>query len=336
MNKAGGTLANLYQKYAEDQHALQATIEAAADKDKMRSQALEDALSGMLGSIRNGSLVLNTQLANDRKDIYAIDGAVRQLGDESSIALSRLLHAVESQSTAADSAVAAAHRTNADRVASVRDVVVSFVTAMQEYVDGSRKGFDDIHSKLDSYKDFLDGKLSVSDSYMLGMAQNTQSELSATSELAQALQNRIEAFNARAKQQLFNVEDERSAIEARHERELNLLRSKLQNVTRQVEDDQRAMSLQVDQWLAEEDTDLGFGVSEGQPRPATTSASDASDSITADHDATPDWANDDEGAFPRSSFAETKPINRHEALVQDIRRNLRAIHSEAKAIGIQA
>ena len=324
MNKAGGSLAAVYQKYADDQHALQATIEAAADKDRLRAQALEDALNGMMGSIRNGSLVLNTQLAKDRKDIYAVDGSVRQLGDESTIALSRLLHAVESQSDSADSAIAMAHRVNADRVASVRDVVLSFVQAMQEYVGGSRAGFDEIHKKLQDYKAFLDKKLGVSDSYMLGMAQSTQSELSATASLAEALQNRIEAFNARAKQQLFQVEEERSAIEARHEKELNLLRQKLQNVTLQVDDDQTTMGKQVDAWLAEEDADLGFGAQK------STGAMDAPDSSTA----VPDWARDDE-AFPRSSFMETKPIQRHESILNDIKRNLRRIHEEARQIGIE-
>ena len=331
MNQAGGSLSDLYSKYAEDQHALQATIEAAADKDKVRAQALGDALDGMLGSIRNGSLVLNSQLANDRKDVYAVDGSVRQLGDESMIALSRLLHSVEGQSTAADSALANAQRANADRVASVRDVVISFVTAMQDYVDGSRTGFDDIHTKLDKYKDFLDKKLTVSDSYMLGMAQSTQSELSATAELAQALETRIEAFNARAKQQLFNVEEERSAIEARHEDELNLLRGKLQNATQQVQADQDAMGKQVDAWLAEEDVDLGFGAAEGAPKASQPAAiSDAAEAVPA----TPDWASDDQPAFPASSFVQQKTVSKHDALVTDIQRNLRAIHREARSIGI--
>lgn len=329
MNKAGGSLADVYSKYAADQRALQATIEAAADKDRLRAQALEDALSGMMGSIRNGSLVLNGQLAQDRKDIYAADGAVRQLSDESTIALSRLLHAVESQSSSADSAIALAQRTNADRVASVRDVVLSFVQAMQEYVDGSRAGFDDIHRKLEQYRGFLDQKLGVSDSYMLGMAQSTQSELSATASLAEALQNRIEAFNARAKQQLFQVDEERSAIEARHEKELNLMKQKLQNVTRQVEEDQIAMSNQVDAWLAEEDADLGFGVGEHGAKAKASDASEMKDSHI------PEWAKDEE-AFPRSSFVETKPIQEHEAIVSDIRRNLRRIHEEAQSIGITA
>ena len=326
MNKAGGSLADVYSKYAADQHALKATIEAAADKDRLRAQALEDALSGMMGSIRNGSLVLNGQLAQDRKDIYAADGAVRQLGDESTIALSRLLHAVESQSQSADSAIALAQRTNADRVASVRDVVLSFVQAMQEYVEGSRAGFDDIHKKLQQYKGFLDEKLGVSDSYMLGMAQSTQSELSATANLAEALQNRIEAFNARAKQQLFQVEEERSAIEGRHEKELNLLKQKLQNVTRQVEEDQFAMSNQVDAWLAEEDADLGFGVGENGAKPKGTSDT---------KEMTPDWAREDE-SFPKSSFVETKSVKAHEAIVSDIRRNLRRIHEEAQEVGIES
>jgi hypothetical protein len=327
MNKAGGSLADVYSKYAADQHALVATIEAAADKDRLRSQALDDALSGMMGSIRNGSLVLNTQLAKDRKDIYAADGAVRQLGDESTIALSRLLHAVESQSNAADSAIAMAQRVNADRVASVRDVVLSFVQAMQEYVDGSRTGFDDIHNKLEEYKGFLDNKLGISDSYMLGMAQSTQSELTATASLAQALQNRVEAFNIRAKQQLYQVEEERSAIEARHEKELNVLRQKLQNVTLQVDKDQAAMSAQVDNWLAEEDADLGFGNAEGVAHDAPEMKKQI-----------PDWARDDNvnEMFPRSSFVEAKPVKEHDALVSDIKRNLRRIHEEAQSIGIHA
>jgi hypothetical protein len=334
MNKAGGSLAAVYQKYADDQHALQATIEAAADKDRLRAQALEDALNGMMGSIRNGSLVLNTQLAKDRKDIYTVDGAVRQLGDESTIALSRLLHAVESQSDSADSAIALAQRVNADRVASVRDVVMSFVRAMQEYVDGSRSGFDDIHEKLQDYKAFLDQKLGVSDSFMLGMAQSTQSELSATSRLAEALQNRIEAFNARAKQQLFQVEEERSAIEARHERELNLLKQKLVNVTRQVDDDQATMSKQVDSWLAEEDVDLGFGGSERSSKTSASShAMDAGEMVASPN--TPDWAREDEeSSFPKTSFIESKPINKHEAILRDIKSNLRRIHEESRQIGI--
>lgn len=323
MNKAGGSLATLYQKYAEDQHALQATIEAAADKDRLRAEALEDSLNGMLGSIRNGTLVLNGQLANDRKDIYGIEGSVRQLGDESMIALNRLLHSVEGQSSSADSALAAAQRVNADRVASVRDVVISFVRAMQEYVDGSRSGFDDIHSKLDAYKNFLDQKLSVSDSYMLNMAQSTQSQLSATAELAQALQSRIEAFNARAKQQLFHVEEERSAIESRHEEELTQLRAKLQKVTQQVSDDQESMSKQVDGWLAQEDGDLGFGVAEGHSK---TASRDAPEIVVAR--TVPDWARDD------SSFVQMKSINKHDAVVEDLKRNLRAIHKEAASIGM--
>jgi hypothetical protein len=323
MNKAGGSLAAVYQKYADDQHALQATIDAAADKDRLRAQALQDSLSGMMGSIRNGTLVLNGQLARDRKDIYAVDGDVRQLGDESTIALSRLLHSVADQSSAADSAIAMAQRVNADRVASVRDVVLSFVQAMQEYVDGSRTGFDDIHTKLQAYKDFLDQKLGTSDSYMLGMAQSTQSELTATANLAEALQNRVEAFNARAKQQLFHVEDERSAIESRHEQELNVLRQKLQNVTKQVDEDQVSLSQQVDSWLAEEDADLGFGQAEGG-QAAVKGALDA-----------PDWAREDE-SFPRSSFVQTRNINKHDALVADIKHNLRRIHQEAAEIGITA
>ena len=328
MNKAGSSLGAVYQKYADDQHALQATIEAAADKDRLRAEALSDALNGMMGSIRNGTLVLNSKLAADRKDIYAVDGDVRQLGDESTIALSRLLHSVEDQSKSADSAIAMAQRVNADRVASVRDVVLSFVQAMQEYVDGSRTGFDDIHNKLQEYKEFLDQKLGTSDSYMLGMAQSTQSELSATASLAEALQNRIEAFNARAKQQLYHVEEERSAIEGRHEKELAVLRQKLQNVTRQVEDDQVAMSQQVDAWLAEEDADLGFSKSEKTTAPTSTNL----DVVGA----VPDWAQEDDFIkFPRSSFVETKSISRHDALVGDIKRNLRRIHQEAVAIGLK-
>ena len=298
LNQAGGSLGAIYQKYAADQHALQATIEAAADKDNVRAQALDDALSGMLGSVRSGSLVLNTQLANDRKNIYAVDGAVRQLGDESAIALSRLLHSAQAQSTAADSALAASQRVNADRVASVRDVVIAFVRAMEEYVDGSRVGFDDIHTKLDKYKDFLDSKLGISDTYMLEMAQSTQSELTATTDLAQALENRIEAFNARAKQQLFNVEQERSAIEARHEDELNQLRSKLSDVGSKVADDQALVAKQVDDWLSEEDADLGFGAVE----PAVTGSPQSVTQPTK----LPDWAQD-----ASSSFVEKRRIRRH-------------------------
>jgi hypothetical protein len=313
LTKTGGSLSDLYSKYAAEQHALQQTISAAADKDQLRTKALGDALSGMLGSIRNGSQVLNTQIASDRKDIYGIEGEVRQLGDDSMISLSRLLHSVQSQSESADSALATAQRVNADRVASVRDVVISFVHAMQEYVDGSRSGFDDIKTKLDSYQDYLNHKLSVSDAYMLSAAQSTQTELSATADLAQALQNRIEAFNARAKQQLFNVEDERSAIEARHEQELTLLKNKLASVTRQVNDDQDSMSKQVDAWLSEEDADLGFGVSN------PTNAKDAPDTV-------PDWARDDGSGVP--SFLQKRNIRRH------IRQNLRAIHREAANIGL--
>jgi hypothetical protein len=186
---------------------------------------------------------------------------------------------------------------------------------MQEYVDGSRSGFDDIKTKLDSYQDYLNHKLSVSDSYMLSAAQSTQTELSATADLAQALQNRIEAFNARAKQQLFNVEDERSAIEARHEQELSLLKNKLASVTRQVNEDQDAMSKQVDAWLNEEDADLGFGVSDsGLPAPSN-----------APKTVVPEWARDDNGV---PSFLQKRNIRRH------IRQNLRAIHHEAAAIGL--
>ena len=313
LTKTGGSLSDLYSKYAAEQHALQQTISAAADKDQLRTKALGDALSGMLGSIRNGSQVLNTQIASDRKDIYGIEGEVRQLGDDSMISLSRLLHSVQSQSESADSALATAQRVNADRVASVRDVVISFVHAMQEYVDGSRSGFDDIKTKLDSYQDYLNHKLSVSDAYMLSAAQSTQTELSATADLAQALQNRIEAFNARAKQQLFNVEDERSAIEARHEQELTLLKNKLASVTRQVNDDQDSMSKQVDAWLSEEDADLGFGVSN------PTNAKDAPETV-------PEWASDDSSGVP--SFLQKRNIRRH------IRQNLRAIHREAAKIGL--
>jgi hypothetical protein len=163
---------------------------------------------------------------------------------------------------------------------------------------------------------------------MLGMAQSTQSELSATASLAEALQNRIEAFNARAKQQLYHVEEERSAIEGRHEKELAVLRQKLQNVTRQVEDDQVAMSQQVDAWLAEEDADLGFSKSEKTTAPTSTNL----DVVGA----VPDWAQEDDFIkFPRSSFVETKSISRHDALVGDIKRNLRRIHQEAVAIGLK-
>lgn len=326
LTKAGGSLSELYTKYAEDQHALQQTISAAADKDHLRTQALSDALSGMLGSIRNGSQVLNTQIASDRKDIYGVDGDVRQLGDDSMISLSRLVHAVQSQSDSADSALATAQRVNADRVATVRDVVISFVEAMQQYVDGSRSGFEDIKMKLDSYQDYLNKKLSVSDSYMLSAAQSTQTELSATADLAQALQNRIEAFNARAKQQLFNVEEERSAIEARHEQELTLLKSKLASVTRQVNEDQDAMAKQVDAWLNEEDADLGFGVDEQgiAPTAPAASLSDAPRTV-------PDWANDD-GTV--SSLLQERNIRRHHSLVRNIRKNLRSIHEEAAAIGL--
>jgi hypothetical protein len=127
MNKASGSLLGLYDKYAEDQHLLMMTIEAAADKDSIRTQALDDALSGMLGSIRNGSFVLNGQLAEDRKNLYGLDGSVRRLGDESAMSLSRLLRSAQSQSSSADSALAMAQKVNADRVASVRDVVIAFV-----------------------------------------------------------------------------------------------------------------------------------------------------------------------------------------------------------------
>ena len=329
LNKAGGSLSNLYSKYAEDQHALQQTISAAADKDNLRTKALGEALSGMLGSIRNGSQVLNTQIANDRKDIYSIDGDVRQLGADSMISLSKLLHSVQSQSDSADSALATAQRVNADRVASVRDVVISFVRAMQEYVTGSRSGFEDIKSNLDSYQDYLTKKLSISDSYMLSAAQSTQTELSATSDLAQALQNRIEAFNARAKQQLFNVEEERSAIEARHEQELAILKNKLASVTRQVNEDQESMAKQVSQWLNEEDADLGFGQDDSGNADSTKSqsshpASDAPRSV-------PDWATDD-GSI--SSLVQEKDVHSHRAIERDIRKNLRAIHQEARAVGL--
>ena len=269
MNKAGGSLTDLYNKYAEDQHALQMTIEAAADKDNIRAQALDDALNGMLGSVRNGALVLNGQLANDRKDLYAVDGAVRQLGDDSSLALSRLIRTAETQSASVDSALAMSQKVNADRVASVRDVVIAFVKAMEEYVGQSRSGFDDIHSKLNEYKSFLDSKLSTSDSFMLGMAQSTQSELEAVSGMVDALQSRVDSFNNRAKQQLYNLEEERSALQARHEREVTDLKQRLQSANTQIQDDQDSTSQQVDYWLSEEDADVGLAP---KKQPATSLA----------------------------------------------------------------
>ena len=258
MNKASGSLTDLYNKYAADQHALQMTIEAAADKDNIRSQAMDDALNGMLGSVRNGALVLNGQLANDRKDLYALDGSVRQLGDDSSLALGRLIRTAESQSESVDSALAMSQKVNGDRVASVRDVVIAFVKAMEEYVGESRNGFEDIHSKLNDYKSFLDSKLNTSDSFMLGMAQSTQSELEAVSGMVDALQSRVDSFNNRAKQQLYNLEEERSALQARHEREMTDLKQRLQTASTQIQDDQDSTSQQVEYWLSEEDSDLGF------------------------------------------------------------------------------
>jgi len=263
MLKASGSLSELYNKYADDQHALQMTIEAAADKDNIRAQALDDALNGMLGSVRNGALVLNGQLANDRKDLYAVDGSVRQLGDDSSLALGRLIRTAESQSEAVDSALAMSQKVNADRVASVRDVVISFVRAMEEYVGESRSGFDDIHSKLNEYKSFLDTKLNTSDSFMLGMAQSTQSELEAVSSMVDALQSRIDSFNNRAKQQLYNLEEERSALQARHEREMTELKQRMQSAMNQIQDDQDSTAQQVEYWLAEEDSDLGLTTKAG-------------------------------------------------------------------------
>ena len=104
----------------------------------------------------------------------------------------------------------------------------------------------------------------------------------------------------------------------------------------QVEDDQKSMSAQVDKWLSEEDTDLGFGVSEGEIKPAAHAPLLDAPEVKADSNpVVPEWATDDE-SFPRSSFVEAKSVNRHDSLVQDIRRNLRAIHSEAKSIGIAA
>ena len=264
MSKASGSLTDLYNKYADDQHALQLTIEAAADKDNIRAQALDDALNGMLGSVRKGSLVLNGQLANDRKDLYAVDGSVRQLGDDSSLALSRLIRTAESQSESVDSALAMSQKVNADRVASVRDVVISFVRAMEEYVGDSRSGFDDIHAKLNEYKSFLENKLNTSDAFMLGMAQSTQSELEAVSSMVDALQSRVDSFNNRAKQQLYNLEEERSALQARHEREMTDLKQRLQSATNQVQDDQDSTAQQVEYWLSEEDSDLGLN-NKGKP-----------------------------------------------------------------------
>jgi hypothetical protein len=315
MNQASGSLTGLYSKYAADQHQLRETIAAAADTDRVRNQALNDALNGMLGSVRNGSMVLNGQLAKDSKDVYALDGSVRQLGDQSALAISRLIHSVQTQSRNADSAIAMSQKVNADRVASVRDVVIAFVQAMEEYVAGSRVGFDDIHTKLGAYKKFLENKLSVSDGYMLGMAQSTQSELSATADLAAALQNRITAFNARAKQQLYNVEEERSAIEARHEEELNELKTKLQNVTAQIHDDQSATSRQIEDWLMQESNQLDASV--------------AIPEVAAKPGAVPDWARDD---LP-ISLAEIRTHSPKE-VEKAIKDNMEAIHREAQLVGI--
>jgi exonuclease VII large subunit len=160
-------------------------------------------------------------------------------------------------------------KVNADRVASVRDVVIAFVKAMEEYVGQSRSGFDDIHSKLNEYKSFLDSKLSTSDSFMLGMAQSTQSELEAVSGMVDALQSRVDSFNNRAKQQLYNLEEERSALQARHEREVTDLKQRLQSANTQIQDDQDSTSQQVDYWLSEEDSDLGLAP---KKQPATSLA----------------------------------------------------------------
>jgi hypothetical protein len=321
MNKATGSLLGLYDKYADDQHQLMMTIQAAADKDSIRAKALDDALSGMLGSVRNGTFVLNGQLAEDRKNLYGLDGSVRRLEDESALALSRLVRSAEAQSSSADSALAMAQKVNADRVASVRDVVIAFVRAMEEYVNDSRGGFDDIHSKLGDYKSLLDGKLEASDKFMLEMAQSTQSELAAVSSMTDAFQNRIDAFNNRAKQQLYNLEEERSALQARHEEEMNELRQKLKIATNQIKDDQESTSQQVDYWLNEEDTDLGFAA------PKTPTSDSASTTTVAG-----------------GSFIETRrrgwssPIHPHDissqALIEDIKDNMRHIHQEARSIGI--
>jgi len=329
MNKATGSLLGLYDKYADDQHQLLMTIEAASDKDSLRAQALDDALNGMLGSIRNGSFVLNGQLASDRKDLYGLDGSVRQLGDEASLALSRLLRSAEAQSTAADSALAMSQKVNADRVASVRDVVISFVRAMEEYVNDSRHGFDDIHDKLKSYKGLLENKLTTSDQFMLQMAQSTQSGLTAVTSMADAFQNRVDAFNNRAKQQLFNLQEERSQLQSRHEVEINELKQKLTSAQTQIKDDQDSISQQIDYWLNEEDVDLGF-VTKNVTTSTTTAASGNTTAAAA--------------ALPgrTSSFLETRkwssPVHSHdvsrEELMDDVRDNLDRIHEEARTIGI--
>ncbi|KAF4684343.1 hypothetical protein FOZ60_007969 [Perkinsus olseni] len=228
-------------------------IHGYALMDGRRLSGLGNQVSSMLSDFHKDSSMANLALAGDKKDVYALGSLIQGMGADSRLELTRMIHKIESGESTMLQELASHRDIDFKKISSVKDVVQAFVKVIEGYLAHSRLGFDDVHSKIDAFRVYLNGKLRRADVKMLLMSHQAKEALRKAQQKQQVLERRMEDVGKKLKKDLYDFQEEHTDMEQRHENEYTELQNEVREKTHELMNKQRNMTAQIKAMMREED-----------------------------------------------------------------------------------
>ena len=253
-NQLSKEFSEVYVQQQEAQAAMSKMIAEETARTGNYSQALAGQLKEVTKALEDSSIRNSLAMAGDKKNLFSLTGDMTAVSDQARLQLVRLLHEVQKEVEEAQRVNKAVQATGSAKISSVHQVLAQFSDVIGGYLKDSRAQFDQVRSRLATFKGDVSTRLKKSEDYVVALAGTAGDAAGATSESQSALSDRMQTFSESVQKDLVDLEQERSAMLQRSENEVSELRAAVDRTVSKVKVMQDKADTDIQSWLDSEET----------------------------------------------------------------------------------